>query len=448
MSSGKEAEPGEGPGRVSRRSVAGLALGGAVSAAAISAGSRAQSTTASGGAAIGNRPEGQYIPLLDFDVDPSGRNDSSEGFRRALAEAQGKRLFVPTGTFLVAGLGGLAAAGSQIVGASRWKTILRTENGAGPIFANGSAMRGTSAFTLVRDLQLDLNGTDGVAIDLASVNASTIQRVHVRGGFGAGEMRGTGVRFAAPLRKGAYDNALYDCSFEYLDRAVAWEVGANSNSVFNCRLSNCRIGYDTAPGGSLDTPKVFGGRVERCHVGLREGASQGAYFAVRFEDNREADVEFTAASVNAAIFGGHTASSDVVLKNIELASSPSVESSDLGFRAIEESPSRPKVSTGRHVFGKAGKAPDVVPGVDYAAYFADPVVLGSHLRPADGVSPALGTERAPFSHVSLRKGVLIDGSQVVGPRRPAIEPDETGSANSRTVNQILDVLRSHGLIED
>lgn len=435
-------------GSVSRRSIAGLAVGGAFSAAILSVGSKAQSTAE---AKDGDKRQGvdeQPLSLLDFDVDPSGRNDSSAGFRQALAEARGGKLIVPTGIFLVAGLGGLEAAGSQIIGSSRWKTILRTERGAGPIFANKSAARGTSAFTLIGDLQLDLNGADNAAIDLASVNASVIQRVHVRGGEGRGQMRGVGVRFAAPLRKGAYDNALYDCSFEYLDRAIVWAEGANSNSVFNCRISNCRVGYDAAPSGKIDTPKVFGGRVESCHIGLREGATQGAYFAVRFEDNSEADIEFTSGSLNAAVFGGHTASSASVLKNIELASSPSIESSDLGFRAIEESPSRPKVSTGRHVFGKAGKAPSVIAGSEYAAYFADPVVLGGTIRSAPGTTPSLGTAQAPFGSVSLRDGVLIDGLRVVGPRLPGIAPDNSRAENSRTVNQILDVLRAHGLIED
>lgn len=435
-------------GFLSRRSMAGLAVGGAFSAAVLSVGSSAQSTAEAKGAAKLQGADGRPLSLLDFDVDPSGRNDSSPGFRQALVEARGRKLIVPAGIFLVEGLGGLEAAGSQIIGSSRWKTILRTESGAGPIFANESAARGTSAFTRIADLLLDLNGTDGVAIDLASVNASVIQRVHVRGGEGRGQMRGIGVRFAAPLRKGAYDNAIYDCSFEYLDRAVVWAEGANSNSAFNCRLSNCRVGYDAAPSGRIDTPKVFGGRVESCHVGLREGATQGAYFAVRFEDNSEADIEFTSSSLNAAVFGGHTASSASVLKNIELASSPSIESSDLGFRAIEESPSRPKVSTGRHIFGRAGKAPSIIAGADYAAYFADPVVLGGTIRSAPGTTPSLGTTQAPFGSVSLSDGVFVDGLRVTGRRRPGIAQDNSGAQNSGTVNQILDVLRAHGLIEN
>lgn len=435
----------------------------------------------------------ERVSVLDFDVDPKGRNDSTAGFARALRQLGGGTLFVPNGTYLVERLGELGPAGQQIVGESRWRSILRSEAGAAPVFFSAVARQGTSAFHLISDLTVDLNGQGGVAFDLASINASTIQRVHVTGG-GARPYRGIGVRFAAPLQRGAYDNALYDCTFEYLDRAIVWETGANANSVFNCRVNNCRVGFDCGPAGEVDTPRIFGGRVEGCDIGLIEGSSYGGYFALRFEDNRSADIVFTERSIHAAVWGGLTATSRLVLKDLDRATSPRIESADLGDISLEENPSRPRISSGRHVFGAAGKRPAIHPRPDYAAYFADyalfrngigvefsntagdhsisgmaadaqgRLVIGGYDRKSgvyatvvlgggDSVEPVsaartdLGAPARPWKAIHLDQGVFAAGKQVLGRRGAAIADDRSGAANSATVNQILAALRRHGLIE-
>jgi len=317
---------------VSRRAiVSALAQGSAVAAFAQS-GAAAQSSGERAGALPefqlpGGSPRSvaaklaERASILDFGVDPAGNNDSSAGFRRAIAQLGGGQLFLPRGTYLVERLDILGPAGMQIVGESRWRTILRTEAGGGPLFSSEVAARSTSAFHLLSDFMIDLNNQDRIAVDLASINASTLQRIHFTGGDPR-LRRGVGVRFAAPVQAGAYDNALYDCSFEYLDRAVVWDAGANSNSVFNCRLTNCRVGYDIAPGGEIDTPKIFGGRAEGCDIGLREGAVYGTYFGLRFEANHTADVEFTSDSAHANFFGGFTATTALVLKDLQRARNP------------------------------------------------------------------------------------------------------------------------------
>lgn len=431
--------------------------------------------------------------LLDFDVDPAGRNDSSPGFHRAIEQIGAGQLFVPRGVYLVQDLGILGAAGLQIIGDSRWKTIFRTEAGGRPLFYNQVARTGTSAFHLLSDFMIDLNGEGGTALDLGSINASTVQRLHITGGRPA-TLQGVGVRFAAPIQRGAYDNALYDCSFEYLECAVVWETGANANSVFNCRVSNCRVGYDAAPGGEIDTPRIFGGRVEGCSIGLREGAAYGGYYGVRFEDNDEADIVFTTESVHAGIWGGFTASSRVAVKNLELARSPHIESSDIGNLQIEESDSRARVSTGRHVLAAPGKMPPVHPARDYAAYFHDYMLLrnqvalecavgsgegrvvaimsdaqgeltipafnrqtseygtinlggGGSIRPLRHAVTNLGDSARAYKTLHLSDGVFIEGKRVLEQRQPAITDDRSGLANSDTVNRILSTLRRHGLIE-
>lgn len=434
--------------------------------------------------------------LLDFDVDPSGRNDSTFGFRAAMEAVGAGELFVPPGRYLVGNLGLLGRAGRRIVGASRWESILLTERGGGPLFANEASASGSSAFHTLSDLMIDLNGEEITAIDLAGINASSIERIHFRGADGRSP-RGVGVRFAAPIGKGAYDNVVRDCSFEFLRSAVKWAEGANNNAVFSCRINNCEIGFDIAPDGRVDTPRVFGGRVEACRIGLLEGAQQGCYYGIRFEGNSEADIAFTKGSENAGFWGGATAASEIAVRNVELAGSPRIDSSDLGQWAIEENTSRPKTSTGRHVFGPAGKAPPVHPARDYAAYFSNYVLLGQNasiefadtsdgavaesriqglglnengtlvvsaysrksqsygaveigggpsVHPIKDATTTLGTTNTGFKGVYLTDGVYVNGTRVVRSQAPAIPPHRSGSDLADKVNAVLGVLEYHGLI--
>lgn len=436
---------------------------------------------------------GDRISVLDFDVDPTGRNDSSAGFRRAIEQVGAAQIFVPRGAYLVQDLPLLGGAGVQVVGDSRWRTVLRSERGAGALFRNQVADSGTSAFHLLSDFTIDLNGNDRVAIDLASINASTIQRVHFIGGS-AGRRSGVGVRFAAPLEKGAYDNALYDCTFEYLDRGVVFDSAANANSAYNCRILNCRIGYDAAPAREVDTPRIFGGRVEGCDIGLREGASFGAYFAVRFEDSGIADVEFTPRSANAAFWGGYTATTALAVKGLNQATSPSIEAADFGNVQVDESTDRARISTGRHVLAKPGKPPAPFAGQDYAAYFHDPVIFrnnvavefaapdgagriiglhadhhggltlsgfdrtagghvtitlggGAAVQPIRHATTDLGTASLAYRTLHVSNGLTVGGKKMLSQRQPAIADDRTRAVNSATLNEILGALRRLGLIE-
>lgn len=433
------------------------------------------------------------ISVLDFGADPRGRNDSSSAFRKALTELDGGCLFIPRGRYLVEGIGGLAAAGQQILGESRWNTVLSTELGGGSLFSNELALKGTSAFHLLSDFMIDLNGREIVAIDLASINCTAVQRLHVTGGS-ALRRNGVGLRFAAPMAKGAYDNAVHDCSFEYLDRGVVWDSGANNNAISNCRITNCRIGIDAAPAEPVDTPRVFGGRIEGCEVGLLEGAQFGAYFALRFEDSASADIRFTDRSRRARIWGGLTATSPIAIADLAKAVSPSIDSGDLGFIAIEESSAQPKISTGRHVFGAAGKPPAVHPLRDFSVQFDDYVLFsnqvaaefstaagngaivgiyassqdeltipaynrrtktyasinfggGPAIRPlADGVT-SLGTVDRKYKAAHVADGVYVGGKRMLSARQPPIADDNSGTPTGLKINQVLRALRNLGLIE-
>lgn len=487
--------------RTSRRSIVSALAKVGVVAPLVQARASAQDNLANAGPSFqfpGGKPRSvaeklaERASLLDFDVDPRGRNDSSAGFRRAIEQIGAGQLFVPRGIYLVENLGILGAAGIQIVGDSRWQTVFRSEAGGGPLFHSQVAGSSTSAFHLLSDFTIDLNNRGGTAIDLASVNATTVQRIHFKGGSDR-TRRGIGVRFASPLQKGAYDNGLYDCTFEGLDRAVVWETGANSNSVFNCRLINCRVGYDMAPDGEIDTPKIFGGRVEGCEIGLREGARYGTYFGVRFENNAIADIVFTAHSAFAGFWGGHTATTAMVIKDLALAHSPHIDSAGLGYVQVEEDEHNPKISTGRHIFAKAGKAPPITAQNSYAAFFYDytlmangvamefatasgegrivgmftnpqseltisgldraanayrPINLGGGpaVRPIRHAATDLGATGTAYKNLHLSDGVFIEGERVLASRQPNVADDRTLSANSATVNQIIAALRRHGLI--
>lgn len=384
------------------------------------------------------------VYVTDFGADPSGKADSTNAFMEALSSPQVSEVFIPNGVFRISSLPVLGWAGKRMVGASRWKSVLLVDRCSGPFIYSREADLGTSAFHQFSDFLIDLSGSDRVAVDLASINASTFSRIHIRGK----NRVGTGVRFAAPLKKGAYDNAIYDCSFEQLDRAVSWEDGANTNSLYNPRALNCRIAFDTTVFGVVDTPRIFGGRCELCDIGLREGAQQGSYFGVRFERNALADIEFTESSLNASFFGGATSASNLVIKDMETANSPSILASDLGHLQIEENASRPRISTGRHIFGKTGKSPAFPRGGEYSAFFSDPVIFGDDVVPEISAQTNLGTYRKQFGTAHFAEEIRIGGKKVVSHRQSSIADDRSNSQNSDKVNQILATLRAHGLIEE
>ncbi len=470
---------------LSRREIARAGIG--ATAALGSAASLGQAPQQSGGAT-----RRDIMSILDFGADPSGRNDSSAAFRRAFAELAGSELVIPPGRFLVERIGGLGPAGQKIVGRSRWNTVLASEAGGGSVFSNEVAARSTSAYHLISDLTIDLSGNDAIGIDLASTNCSTVQRVHFRGRPGV--RRGIGLRFASPLDKGAYDNAVTDCSFEDLAIGIQWDSGANNNSVFNCRVINCGVGYHASPARTVDTPRVFGGRVEGCDVGLLEGSDCGAYFAIRFEDSAIADIRFTEKSINAAVWGGYTSTTRTAILHLEKATSPSIDGSDLGQIAVEESDARPKISTGRHVFAKAGKAPRPMPQRDFAMQFDDYALFrnqvgiefatavgagsivgmmatagdtlsipgfdrakkayatiefggGPAIRPLGDGQTDIGAPDRRYRSAHLSDGVHVGGRRVLGARQPAIANDASGSASANRINQILAALRQHGLID-
>ncbi|MFN2099276.1 hypothetical protein [Altererythrobacter sp. MF3-039] len=389
----------------------------------------------------------ERMSVLDFNVDPSGKRDSTAGFVAALREPNYSEIYVPEGRYRISQLGVLGAAGKRLIGASRFRSTLLVEPGSGPVLFSEVADRGTTSFHLISDLTIDLQGSDRVAIDLSSVNMTTLQRVHVRGCKVGVAPCGTGVRFAAPLSQGSYDNSVYDCSFENLAVGAEWAAGANHNSIYNCRTLNCDIGFHVAPSGRVDSPRIFGGRAEGCRIGLLEGASQGSYFGIRFEGSGEADIRFTPNSLHALVSGGLTAASNKVIVGLELANSPTIDAGDLGYWAVEESTSRPRVVTGRNVFGAAGKAPALPTEREFAAYFADYVVFADHILPAREVEVDLGHPNNGFRNVYLKDGVVVSGRRVLGPRQRGIARDDTKSPNSDTVNAILAALRKHGLID-
>lgn len=469
------------------------ALGGIAMVAGTAPLLASESTTQGAGSSRQPAQLSAGVSVLDFGADPSGRNDSSPSFRKALAELGGGTLLVPPGRYLVENIGGLGPAGQKVIGSSRWTTTLTTERGGQPLFANPAAGTGTSAYHLISDLCIDLNDQPLVAIDLASINCSSLERLLITGGAG-GAKRGTGIRFAAPLDKGAYDNGVHDCAFENLRVAIQWDKGANNNAVFNPRIINCVTGIHAAPGGLVDTPRIFGGRIEGCEVGILEGAQDAAYLAVRFENNAQADIRFTSSSKRAAVWGGSTASSPISLLDLDQAYSPQIDSADVGHWAIQESAAHPKISTGKHVFARPGKAPVVPAGADFAASFGDdilllggagltfvgtgvsqrivcatlvagpavafpafdrasgaylPIVLGGGASvhpPAGGVTD-LGTAELAYRGLYLTGGLVVNGRRMLTRRAPAIADDNSGTSAGSKVNEILAALRSLGLIE-
>lgn len=129
---------------------------------------------------------------------------------------------------------------------------------------------------------------------------------------------------------------MQDCAGQSLAIGVEWASGANLNHVFASEWIACDYGYyvykGTAPGAvPPDTPRVIGGRVEGCNIGILEAGQQG-YYLIRFESSNTADIEWATDSSNAVFSEGcTTASSAIIHKNRNLATNPRILSVDLGL---------------------------------------------------------------------------------------------------------------------
>ena len=269
--------------------------------------------------------------VLRYRADPGGVRNSSAAFQSAL-DLNGS-VFVPRGRYRIRHVS-LDASGRAIRGESRYETVLEpwvdsgTPRGA-PMFHFKSRAKSTSYGHLFENLafhffaagQREESITNAVGIDLGAVNNTIVRGCRFQGRQSSGT-NGIGVIFASPRSRGSYANAVVDCDFSYCETGVRFDAGANNNLIVGGEICNCGVGVDAAPptGERLDTPRIYGTRIENCNVGLKERAKQGMYFGIRFEDNRHADVEFLAGSLQPHFFGGHTASSKTPFLNPQLAS--------------------------------------------------------------------------------------------------------------------------------
>jgi hypothetical protein len=314
--------------------------------------------------------DGAVFNVLDYGAVGDGVADDTNAINAAITAAAGGTVYLPQGTYLVGNLNAFNFAGTQIVGESKFTTKLKAKSGTtNSVIRNSLSSTGTSAYCAVRSLMIDLDGQNINGVDFASVNNSVAQDLHIVGGTNIGTANGNGIQFAAPLNAGAYSNTVQNCTMMYLGKGIKWGEDANQNIVIGGECLTCVVGLDTAPGGiKVDTPKVFGTRIENCTTGLYEGAIYGFYCGLRFEDNGT-DITFEVGSDHPQIVGGYTATSPIVLNGLSNADSPVIQSSDLGWYEIEASVSRPIQLQGKRIFTAPGAALPAAPTGSYAAYF-------------------------------------------------------------------------------
>ena len=327
---------------------------------------------------------GEIKNVKDFGAVGDGVANDTVAIQAAVTAAAGGTVFFPAGTYLVGNLGGLNAAGMTFIGVSEWKCILKATSGlTGSIFQNTNRASGSSAYHKFANLRFDLNGENCTAIDLGSCNNSSVEHCWFGGGTNLATAVGTGVLFDAPLRSGAYNNLVANCHFRYLNVGVDWGAGANLQQVSASEFIGCDFGvrpYQAATeANGVDAPTIIGGRFEGCDVGMLEGATSGGYFNLRFEASVTADIEFATSSTYAFFSGGYTAASTLRLKTATNATSLNMNSSELGYYALEDSVSRPKYNSGRTVFAGAGQTPAAHSQTAYSAYFQDYILIRNQI---------------------------------------------------------------------
>lgn len=379
-----------------------------------------------------------------------------------------------------------------------------------PVAQNGDTTSGSAVVTGLSDTSQYAVGMsvigDDVPADTTISSIDSASQITLSNNVGATAtgvqiigVFGVGVKFDAPLRSGAYNNRVDGCQFQHVAIGVDWGEGANLNAVAFSECIVCATGfspYQSATGvDGVDAPSIFGGRVEGCGVGIKEGASAGGYFNVRFESSYVSDIKFHATSLYPFFSGGYTASSAAILTDLSLATSPNLNSSELGYHQYETSTSRPKLISGRQTFAAAGQVPASHSQTTYSVYFQDyalfrngvpvefsnaaadnriigmssngsdelqisgydrkvaafrPINMGGTngaVRPgSDNTQPLGGATRRWSTVYTGSGGLRVNDIRVVQAQQAAIADDASGAANQATVNSILAALRAHGLI--
>jgi hypothetical protein len=365
---------------------------------------------------------GAVYNVLDYGAVGNGIAEDTAAINAAITAAAGGTVYLPKGTYLVGNLNAFIFAGTQIVGESKYTTILKAKSGlSNSILRNSNADLGTSAYCAVRSLTIDLTAQNINGVDFNGVNNSVAQDLYIIGGSSIGTANGNGILFGAPLDVGSYSNMAQNCTMLYLAKGVKWGVGGNQNIVLGGETLSCIVGLDTNPGGAgVDTPKVYGTRIETCTTGLNEGASYGFYSGLRFENNGR-DIAFQTASDHPQFIGGFTATSPIVLDGLGNSNSPIIQSSDLGWYEIEASTSRPIQLQGKRIFTAPGSALPAAPTGSYAAYFQDELWIKNNLwiktlnAAGTGQVFAVSVDTSNRTNIrSFNSATSTDGDVIVG----------------------------------
>jgi hypothetical protein len=326
-----------------------------------------QDVTTAGGVKLYVLPGANGFDIRAFGAKGDGVTNDTAPILKALLK--GGQVYVPNGVYMVGNLPCLGGAGLHLIFESMWNAVFKVIAGTtGSILVNQVAATGTSAYHRLVNVGMDLNQQNVIGIDLASINNTTVESPRIFGAPSKALATGRGIRFGAPLDSGAYSNCVINPTMRYLSAGIQWGNNANQNVVIAGECTLCLTGLDIAPGTYVDTPRVFGTRIEGNDVGMREGATYGFYAGLRFEANG-VDVTFATTSFGPHFSGGYSASSPIVLQNINNSTAPIIHASDLGWYEIENSASRPKQLQGKHIYSAAGSAIPTAPSGTYAAFF-------------------------------------------------------------------------------
>lgn len=258
------------------------------------------------------------VSVKDFGAVGDGVTDDTAAIQAALDA--GKRVYIPTGTYLVSSRLQIGPTNMNVLYGDGIKTVIKSTC-AGDTFHIGATPGSTNAGIIsgggIEDLLIQLYGTAAIGIRMLQTSMTSIRNVQV---YSYAARPNTQVGILIDAGGGSsFFNQFINCNCQGVDvgyKFTASGVGQGTSSTFiNCSAltytdNTNGHGYEFVGNNGLDSIFV-GGNLEACKKGIKMDTgtwavtrTQGtSWLGIRFEANSLCDIDWGNGGFRNSFFG-------------------------------------------------------------------------------------------------------------------------------------------------